>query len=145
MSLVHKIKRKKGDKSMPLIRVDVYEGSYSEKELKNILDLIHKNAVESFKIPERDRYQIVSRHTKDEMILQDTGLGFERTDKAISIQIFSRPRDKQGKLDFYRNVTQELTESLGIGGEDILISLLENGDSDWSFGFGKAQFETGEL
>ena len=33
----------------------------------------------------------------------------------------------------------------GVGPEDIMVSCIENNDGDWSFGFGRAQFLTGEL
>lgn len=63
---------------MPLIQVDLLKQN-DKARLKNILDTIHQCAVEAFEIPERDRYQIVNQHEPEEMILLDTGLGFERT------------------------------------------------------------------
>ncbi|MCO6543353.1 MAG: tautomerase family protein [Lactobacillus sp.] len=129
---------------MPLIRIDLFD-QYSDENIKTMLDIIHKDAVDCFNIPKRDRYQIVTKHAKNEMVLLDTGLGFERTAKAISIQLFSRKRDPQAKLKFYHQVTNDLSRALDISGKDILISLVENGDYDWSFGFGEAQFVSGKL
>jgi hypothetical protein len=34
---------------------------------------------------------------------------------------------------------------LGIAGEDVFIGYVENTAGDWSFGFGRAQYVTGEL
>lgn len=129
---------------MPLIRLDVTE-AYDTKEVTQILDIIHRQVVAAFHVPEGDRYQIVTRHKEDEMILEDTGLGFERTARRLSIQVFSRARDESGKVAFYQGVTRDLEAELGIEGREILFSIFENGDADWSFGFGKAQFLTGEL
>jgi hypothetical protein len=46
---------------MPLLRVDVIEGR-SEADLKELLDGIHCAVLAAFKVPERDRYQIVHQH-----------------------------------------------------------------------------------
>lgn len=129
---------------MPLFRVDVYD-NYSTKELKVVLDILYSNALKHFRVPKGDRYQIVTKHTDDEIIFEDTGLGFTRTKKLVSIQIFSRKRAKEDKLAFYRDVANELQEKLKIGKQDLMFSFFENGDEDWSFADGKAQFVTGEL
>lgn len=129
---------------MPLIRVDTFK-NYSDEQLKTALDIIHQAAVNCFQIPDRDRYQIVTQHAPNEMVLLDTNLGFTRSKDAIVIQVFSRKRSKEAKLNFYRQVTTELTQALKIKGSEILISLVENGDADWSFGWGEAQFVSGKL
>lgn len=129
---------------MPLIRVDTFK-NYSDEQLKTALDIIHQAAVNCFQIPDRDRYQIVTQHAPNEMVLLDTNLGFTRSKDAIVIQVFSRKRSKEAKLNFYRQVATELTQALKIKGSEILISLVENGDADWSFGWGEAQFISGKL
>lgn len=129
---------------MPLFKVDVFD-HYSTDKVKQVLDIIHKNAVASFQVPEGDRYQIVTRHKSDEMILEDTGLGFERTKDVIIIQVFSRKREKEMKLNFYKNVVSDFMTELNLSSKDVLISFFENGDEDWSFADGEAQFITGKL
>ena len=78
---------------MPLIQVDLLKQN-DKARLKNILDTIHQCAVEAFEIPERDRYQIVNQHEPEEMILLDTGLGFERTKDQIVIRVTSKQRTR---------------------------------------------------
>lgn len=129
---------------MPLIRVDTFK-NYSDEQLKAALDNINQAAVNCFQIPDRDRYQIVTQHDPNEMVLLDTNLGFTRSKDAIVIQVFSRKRGKEAKLNFYRQVATELTQALQIKGSEILISLVENGDAVWSFGWGEAQFVSGKL
>ncbi|KJY48972.1 putative tautomerase [Bombilactobacillus mellis] len=129
---------------MPLIRVDTFK-NYSDEQLKTALDIIHQVAVNCFQIPDRDRYQIITQHAPNEMVLLDTNLGFTRSKDALVIQVFSRKRSKEAKLKFYRQVATELTQALQIKGSEILISLVENGDADWSFGWGEAQFVSGKL
>lgn len=129
---------------MPLIQVDLLKQD-DKKRLKNILDVIHECAVEAFEIPERDRYQIVNQHDPEEMILLDTGLGFERSENQIVIRVTSKQRTQDKKELLYSLLCRKLKEKCRIEPCDLLVSIVENGDADWSFGFGKAQFLTGEL
>lgn len=129
---------------MPLIRFDLIEGR-DERSLKVLLDAAHRAVVKAFGVPERDRYQIVTQHPANELIIQDTGLGFERSRDVVVISVTSTERSIQQKKDFYQIVVQELGESCGIEPNDIMISIITNGAADWSFGFGEAQFLTGKL
>jgi tautomerase-like protein len=129
---------------MPLLRFDLIEGR-SPDELKSVLDAAHRAMLAAFKVPERDRYQIVTEHKPGHMIMQDTGLGFERTDKAVLLQVISRPRGREKKELFYRLLVEELEKSCGIAPSDVMVSIVENDDEDWSFGLGRAQFLTGDL
>ena len=99
----------------------------------------------AFKVPERDRYQIVHEHKPGRMIIEDTGLGIARTDKVVFLQVTSRPRKKKQKEAFYRLLCEELERSCGIASSDVVVSIVENTDEDWSFGLGRGQFLTGEL
>ena len=129
---------------MPLIRFDLIEGR-SDEEVKALLDATHDAVVKAFNVPEGDRYQIVTQHKKNEMIIQDTGLGFERSDKVVVISIRSTQRSDKAKKEFYQILVKELGKRCGIEPNDIMVSIVTNGAGEWSFGFGKAQFLTGEL
>ncbi|KNH15684.1 tautomerase [Priestia megaterium] len=129
---------------MPLLRFDVIEGR-DEKELKKLLDAAHRAMLEAFGVPERDRYQIVHQHPAHEMIIEDTGLGFERSKDLVIISVTSKQRTEEQKQALYRLIVKELGESCGIQPNDIMISIVENGNADWSFGMGEAQFLTGKL
>ncbi|MGZ0878983.1 tautomerase family protein [Priestia megaterium] len=129
---------------MPLLRFDVIEGR-DEKELKTLLDAAHRAMLEAFGVPERDRYQIVHQHPAHEMIIEDTGLGFERSKDLVIISVTSKKRTEEQKQVLYRLIVKELGESCGIQPNDIMISIVENGNADWSFGMGEAQFLTGKL
>jgi len=129
---------------MPLIKLDMMEGR-TENEIKQILDVAHDVMVRNFHVPDRDRYQIVSQHKPYEMIIQDTGLGFERSENVIVFTITSRERKQEHKQKFYQELTEELEARCGIAPNDVMVSIVINGDDDWSFGFGEAQFLTGKL
>ena len=92
---------------MPLLRVDVIEGR-SQAELRELLDAIHCAMLAAFKVPDRDRYQIVHEHPAAEMIIQDTGLGIPRTEQVVMVQVTTRPRSRLEKQNFYELLCQEL-------------------------------------
>jgi hypothetical protein len=129
---------------MPLLRFDLIEGR-TDSEIKALLDAAHRAMLAAFKVPARDRYQIVNEHRPSRMIVEDTGLDIPRTDKVVVVQVITRPRGKEAKQNFYRLLTEELEKSCGIAPTDVMVSMVENSDEDWSFGLGRAQFIEGDL
>ena len=129
---------------MPLIRIDAIAGRTPE-QVQNLLDAAHRAMLAAFKVPERDRYQIYEEHAPNHFIVQDTGLGIQRTDNVIVVTVLSRPRTEEMKKAFYAELCRELKASCGIDASDVMVSIVTNTDADWSFGNGRAQFLTGEL
>ena len=129
---------------MPLLKFDVMKGR-TEEELSSLLDAAHEVMVEAFDVPESDRYQSITQHNPGELILRDTGLGYTRSDRVVLLTVISRPRTKAQKQDFYALLARRLKEKCGLSPDDLMLSLVENRDEDWSFGRGKAEFVTGEL
>jgi phenylpyruvate tautomerase PptA (4-oxalocrotonate tautomerase family) len=129
---------------MPLVRIDVTEGR-DAAELRRIADAIHEAIVDVYGIPPRDRFQIVTEHPAGLIIAEDAGLGFDRTGGVVMIQIFTqRGRSDETKQRLYAAINSALG-AVGVAGEDVFIGYVENGPQDWSFGFGTAQYLTGEL
>ncbi|WP_343319382.1 tautomerase family protein [Arthrobacter sp. TMP15] len=129
---------------MPLVRVDVIQGRTPE-QLRALSQGIHSAIVAEYKIPERDYFHILTEHPQGQIIAQDAGLGFERTPDVVMIQIFTQGGRSQGdKQSLFAAVASRL-QALGIAGEDVFLGYVENTASDWSFGFGRAQYVTGEL
>jgi hypothetical protein len=129
---------------MPLLCFDLIQGR-SEKQIDMILDVTHNVLVKSFNVPERDRYQIVREHAPSRMIIEDTGLGIARTPNMLVLQVTTRPRSRVMKQAFYRSLVEKLEAVCGIAPSDVIVTFVTNTDQDWSFGFGRAQFLTGEL
>ncbi len=129
---------------MPLLRIDIYKGR-TDSELRSLLDALHHAMLAAFKVPERDRYQIVHEHEPSRMIMEDTGLGIPRTKDFVCIQVTTRQRSREMKETFYRLAVSELQSHCGIAPSDVMINMVTCTDEDWSFGLGRAQFLTGEL
>lgn len=129
---------------MPLMKVDLIKGRERE-EIEQILNISYEVMLDTFKAPKGDRYQIVNQHEDYEMQILDTGLGVERTKDVIVFTIITRPRTQQQKQRFYSEMTNKLHDHMRIRKEDIMFSLIENTDEDWSFFNGEAQFLNGTL
>ncbi len=129
---------------MPLLYFDVIEGRKSG-EITALLDTAHAAMVDAFGVPERDRYQVVNSHPAGEIVALDTGLGINRSDQLVIIHVVSRRRTRAQKEKLYALLTERLKRDCGLDPADLVIPVSENDDEDWSFGFGRAQFLTGEL
>lgn len=129
---------------MPLIRIDMVKGR-SEAEVAILAKSIHDAVVEVMSVPKRDRFQIVTQHEPFEIYAEDAGLGFERDNSVVMIQITTQKgRDVNLRQRLYQKITSGLA-ICGVTPNNVFISYVENSAADWSFGFGKAQFVIGEL
>lgn len=126
---------------MPLVRIDHSDARTNSAE---IASAIHEAIVGVYGIPSRDRFQVITARQASTIVAQDAGLGFERTDPVI-IQIFTQGgRSDEAKQRLYAEIARRL-DAVGVAGSDVFIGYVENGPQDWSFGFGRAQYLTGEL
>ncbi|RAX16345.1 tautomerase family protein [Pseudarthrobacter sp. AG30] len=129
---------------MPLVRIDVNEGRNAQ-QLRDLSQAVHDAILAEYGIPERDYFHILTEHPLGQIFAQDAGLGFERTKDVVMIQIFTQGgRSQQAKQSLFATVAAKLSD-VGVGGENVFIGYVENTPGDWSFGFGRAQYVTGEL
>lgn len=129
---------------MPLVRIDVLRGRTPEG-LRKLADTVQNVMLEVFAAPPRDRYQIISEHDKGHIIAEDTGLGLQRSDGIVIIQIFRQGRSTKQKVAVYAELAQRLEAECGVRPEDLIVSVMANKYADWSFGLGEAQFMNGRL
>ena len=129
---------------MPLVRIDVERGRTPE-ELRKLTDTIQEVMLDVFAAPPRDRYQIITEHPEGHIIAEDTGLGLQRTDGIVIIQIFQQGRSNEQKVAAYAELAKRLEARCGVRPEDLIISVMANRHADWSFGLGRAQFLDGTL
>ena len=129
---------------MPLVRIDLVRGR-DEQEIRAVADAVHAAIVEVLGIPERGRFQVISEHEPGRVIAQDAGLGFDRSDSVVLVQIFTQQgRSTGAKQQLFAALAAHLGK-LGIAGNDVFVGIVENTAADWSFGFGRAQYVEGDL
>lgn len=129
---------------MPLVRITLQEGR-SADELRHLADIVQDVMLEHFAAPPGDRYQILEQLPVGSIIAEDTGLGIERSEGVTIIHITQQGRGDAQKQAVYAALAERLGEAGLVRPEDLIVSVVENGREDWSFGHGRAQFLTGEL
>ncbi|MEM5399880.1 tautomerase family protein [Paraburkholderia unamae] len=127
-----------------MLKFDIIEGR-TDEQLRALLDAAHEAMVQAFDVPVTDRYQSVNQHRPGELVVEDTGLGYARSRDVILLTAVSRKRTEPQKVEFYRLLVEKLQAQCGISPDDVVVSIVENDDADWSFGRGRAQFITREL
>ena len=130
---------------MPLVRIDVVEGRRTAEQLRLLADTVQEVMLDVFAAPPRDRYQVVTEHRPGQLICEDTGLGLERTEDLVVLQVFQQGRSEEQKRALYAGLTQRLEEAAGLAPSDLIVSVMGNSREDWSFGLGRAQFLEGDL
>jgi phenylpyruvate tautomerase PptA (4-oxalocrotonate tautomerase family) len=130
---------------MPLVRIDVLEGRRTPEELRRLADTVQEVMLDVFAAPPRDRYQVLTEHRPGQLICEDTGLGIERTDDLVVLQVFQQGRSEEQKRALYAGLARRLEEVTGLAPSDLIVSVMGNSREDWSFGMGRAQFLEGDL
>ena len=101
---------------MPFVRVDMIEGR-SPDEIKALLDATQRTVVAAFKVPQRDRYQVVHEHPASHFIVEDTGLGITRTRNCVFVHVTTTDEDwsfGNGRAQF---LTGELASARKVASE----------------------------
>jgi phenylpyruvate tautomerase PptA (4-oxalocrotonate tautomerase family) len=125
---------------VPLVQIDVLEGRPAD-ELTAIGDAVHEAMVEHLDVPQRDRFQIVSERTPDELRFDRHYLDVERSDGFVMVRVtLAAGRSTEAKQAFYRALAGLLAERIDLREEDLAVMLVENEREDWSFGHGLASY-----
>lgn len=114
---------------MLLLKLDLMEGK-DNQAIQKLLDVTHRAVVKTLGDPEGDCCQIVHQHPAHEFIIQDMGLGFERSDNVVVIIITSRFRTVEQKQNLYQTLVDDLKSHCGIDPQDVMISLVNNEDAE---------------
>jgi 4-oxalocrotonate tautomerase len=125
---------------MPLVRIDVPE-SMEPTQRTAIADVIYESMVDVLNVPEHDRFQIITAHGADNLLIDPTYLGIERSAQAFIIEItLNAGRGVELKKQFYATLAERLNAVAQIRPEDVVVSLTEVAKENWSFGKGLAQY-----
>lgn len=125
---------------MPLVRIALRRGKPAAYR-KAIRDGVYLAMVESFGVPERDRFILVSEHDEDDFDVSPDYMDIQRSADAVIIQITARnTRTTDQKKTFFAALVERLKAGPGIRPEDVFISLIGVEKDDWSFGNGIAQY-----
>jgi len=125
---------------MPLVRIDLLEGK-AEEYRALVADVVYHAMLATMKVPEHDRFEIITEHPQSGLNFDRKYLGIHRTSECIFIQVtLNAGRTTEAKQAFYKAVADGLHNTLNLRREDVFISLIEVHKEDWSFGNGEAQY-----
>lgn len=123
---------------MPLIHIYLKAGK-GAKYHKDLGDCLHQAFTETWGIPFKDRFHIFHEKSVEDLQIDRTMWGMERSDDCVVFHVFTSPRTKPMKLAFYERLTALLQQKVGMRPDDVFISIFTNTKDDWSFGKGRAQ------
>lgn len=126
---------------MPLVRIDINKGA-SASLVQVIGAAVYEAMTSLANVPVNDRFQIVTRHERDELVFPADGyLGISYSADIVFIQvIWVGGRSTDVKKAFYKRIADTIVEKGGMRRQDIFISLVDSGREDWSFGNGEMQY-----
>jgi phenylpyruvate tautomerase PptA (4-oxalocrotonate tautomerase family) len=130
---------------MPLVHIHVVEGRRTREQLRGLCDAVQQVMRDEFAAPAGDRYQLLTEHRSGTIRVEDSGLGYTRTEDVVVIAITQQGRTTAQKQAMFAAMARTLHDETGLFPDDLVISVTENTPQDWSFGRGLAQFLDGSL
>jgi 4-oxalocrotonate tautomerase len=125
---------------MPLVRISLREGK-SDEYKKALGDGVHQAMIEAIEIPPQDHFQVITEHSRSELIYDPSYLGVNRSDDIVIVQItLSAGRKPPQKRKLYQRIVEILTKNPGVRPQDVMINLVETAWENWSFGNGEGQY-----
>jgi phenylpyruvate tautomerase PptA (4-oxalocrotonate tautomerase family) len=125
---------------MPLARIDLPAGKPAPYG-RAVADVVYEAMVATLNAPKDDRFQVISAHTPETLLIDPSYLGIERSADALIIQLtLNEGRTIEAMKAFYKAVADGLHARVGLRREDVFINLVEVKKENWSFGNGIAQY-----
>jgi 4-oxalocrotonate tautomerase len=126
---------------MPLVRIDISKTA-SRERIRDVGNAVYNAMIAVANVPEYDKFQVVTRHERDEIVYPEEGyLGIDYTPELIIIQVtWVGGRSTEVKKKFYQHIAEEIHARQGVRKQDIWISLIDTAPEDWSFGNGEMQY-----
>jgi len=124
---------------MPLVKIYTRKNK-TDAELRAIADGVHDALVAQANVPVDDRFQILNRLERDQIVADPSYGGVGRSEDVVIVEItLNVGRTVEIKKNLYADIALRL-ERVGVRPDDILISLVEVTRDNWSFGGGRATY-----
>ena len=124
---------------MPLVKI-YSSNNRTAAELRAIGDGVHDALVAQANVPADDRFQILNRLDRDQIVSHPSYGGVSRSEDVVIIEItLNAGRTVDIKKNLYAEIAMRL-EKAGVRPDDVLVSLVEVTKENWSFGGGRATY-----
>jgi phenylpyruvate tautomerase PptA (4-oxalocrotonate tautomerase family) len=125
---------------MPFVRIDLSK-KHPDGFAQQVGDIIFQVMREHINVPEDDKFQVITRHDTNELVIPKSYLGIEYSESIIFIQVtLNEGRTTDMKKAFYKAICESLVNKLKVRPQDIVINLVEVNKENWSFGNGEMQY-----
>lgn len=122
---------------MPLTKISAPRHLAFAK-VKSLADAVQDGLVQTCNVPPNDLFQLVTRFESEEMILDPTFGGVNRSRDACIVEItFLRGRTDEQKRALFKHIAARVVAA-GFRSDDVMVALTENSHMDWSLGLGVA-------
>jgi 4-oxalocrotonate tautomerase len=127
---------------MPAVRIDVLD-VWSDAQRSAIAAAVQEALVATLDVSQRDRFQVITAHSRAEFVFDRGYLDIERSDRFVMVAVtLSAGRTTEAKQAFYADLCRRLVAAVDLRPEDLAVALVENHREDWSFGHGDASYLT---
>ena|SRR5216684_1242644 len=124
---------------MPLVKIYTRKNK-TDAELRAIADGVHDALVAQANVPVDDRFQILNRLERDQIVADPSYGGVSRSEDIVIVEItLNVGRTVEIKKNLYADIALRL-QRVGVRPDDILVSLVEVTRDNWSFGGGRATY-----
>lgn len=125
---------------MPVFHAHIPKGRFSRERKIAIANALSRSLVEGLNIPAGDQFVILSEHADDELFIDPTFMGMQRTPEAMIITVLlGAHRPSAEKQALMAAITALLQKAADISPDDVFIALLPVPNENFSFGRGVAQ------
>ena len=122
---------------MPLTRIAAPK-HLTTKMVNALANAAQDALVTTCDVPPKDLFQLISRFEAEEMILDPTFGGVNRSQDACIVEIvFLQGRTDEQKRQLFKHLADKAIAA-GVRSDDIMGALIENSRMDWSLGHGVA-------
>ena len=125
---------------MPVAKIHVLEGRYTEARLGKVSDAIQHSLMSALGIPPDDFFQIIHVLPPTHFLHTRSFLGLQYSDDLILLEItFISGRPAKTRLGLLKALNDGVVAAADISPDDLVITLYETSGENISFGRGLAQ------
>jgi phenylpyruvate tautomerase PptA (4-oxalocrotonate tautomerase family) len=125
---------------MPVFHAHIPKGRFSREQKIAIGNALNQSLVQGLGIPPGDRFIMISEHGDDELFIDPTFMGMQRSANAMIINVLiGAHRPLSDKRALMAAITRLLGEAADIAPDDVFIALVPVPNENFSFGQGVPQ------
>jgi phenylpyruvate tautomerase PptA (4-oxalocrotonate tautomerase family) len=125
---------------MPVFHAHIPKGRFTREQKIAMGNALNQSLVQGLGIPPGDRFILISEHGDDELFIDPTFMGMNRTQNAMIVNVMiGAHRPLSDKRALMAAITRLLNEAVGIAPDDVFIALVPVPNENFSFGRGVPQ------